>query len=881
MKVKVMLDKKQFSSKPVGSEIAGVQNRMVLSEIEVGDLADLLSTGSSFKPAALLGKSSDTWESQQVFALDFDHDTTIEKTLERCKTVGIMPTFGYTSFSHMTEKDGICEERFRLVFVSDTPISDIRIRNAVQFALLALFPQADQVAKDAARLFFGGLSLIMCDVNHTVNSYDIIQAMITSIRTEELAPNATKKIQNYCAISGLNMINGLPDVRKADIEEKGKNMLSSIINNIEVSKEFPETIFNFNIKTADAIKSTTNTKKKDIKYDIIKNKEKYETIQGFDFADLRQNCRLYREFVKGDRWCYHAEVFGMATNLQNVRGGEIRMLEALESDNYDNNRNHLINTVKTTGAYGYAPTSCDNFCPFKDECEHNKNMLQQVGHKRGELRQIEELVEKDLIEAEIDLLDAMTQAYEAEDNKVYVIKAATGIGKTTALKTLGEFRNTCIAYPNHKLGNDIVDRLEVKDSIHAQELVIKDTEVASEFRRLQSIGAFNLARKLLDGHMNELMTSTTIGTPERQVAGEEASRINSYFENLKQIRVTSQPIFCTHKRMLDLNNPSCKTFIIDEDIMLSSLINTISLDLTQIKVTEGFALSTSSTYVAGQLATLKEKIELAMEKPGQVQDMPAMIIKDKEIKELTEAFANRLKINVKDTLKIRKLVANSNGEVLGIFTNELPNEKCIILSATANERVYKEILSDREVVFIDLGLVKTQGQLILHPTAFSRSALNKDFDKAIAKVKKESADTNNVITFVKYENQFIKEGFNAIAHFGACQGLDAYKGQDLIVAGTPHIDERVYMLIAATIKNNIVVEETIEYSSVRRNGFEFFFNTYTSQTQTKTGQLLQEIQFYLIESELIQAIGRARILRTDATVHLYSNLPIAGCRVYK
>ena len=32
---------------------------------------------------------------------------------------------------------------------------------------------------------------------------------------------------------------------------------------------------------------------------------------------------------------------------------------------------------------------------------------------------------------------------------------------------------------------------------------------------------------------------------------------------------------------------------------------------------------------------------------------------------------------------------------------------------------------------------------------------------------------------------------------------------------------------------------------------------------------------YLIESELIQAVGRARLLRNDCTVTLLSNLPIS------
>ena len=46
--------------------------------------------------------------------LDFDHNTTIQKELQVCNTLNIVPVFGYTSFSHSEE-----EHRFRLAFVTD------------------------------------------------------------------------------------------------------------------------------------------------------------------------------------------------------------------------------------------------------------------------------------------------------------------------------------------------------------------------------------------------------------------------------------------------------------------------------------------------------------------------------------------------------------------------------------------------------------------------------------------------------------------------------------------------------------------------------------------------------------------------------------------
>ena len=55
--------------------------------------------------------------------------------------------------------------------------------------------------------------------------------------------------------------------------------------------------------------------------------------------------------------------------------------------------------------------------------------------------------------------------------------------------------------------------------------------------------------------------------------------------------------------------------------------------------------------------------------------------------------------------------------------------------------------------------------------------------------------------------------------------------------------------------------------SVRHNGFALRFMTYEDE-------VLHTIQFYMIETELEQAVGRARLLRCDCTVNLFSDFPL-------
>ena len=169
MLVKCMVDKKTFSKKPNGDESKGIQFRLTQTEIEIEELANLLSNGATFKPALLKGRKSIDWISKQIFALDFDKDTTIEKELNNCRDLNILPVFGYKTFSYTQYK-----EKFRLVFCSNIVITNVDIRNKFQKLLIELFPNSDSVTFDPTRLFFGGKELINCDYNNRININNIM-----------------------------------------------------------------------------------------------------------------------------------------------------------------------------------------------------------------------------------------------------------------------------------------------------------------------------------------------------------------------------------------------------------------------------------------------------------------------------------------------------------------------------------------------------------------------------------------------------------------------------------------------------------------------------------------------------------------------------------
>jgi hypothetical protein len=103
-------------------------------------------------------------------------------------------------------------------------------------------------------------------------------------------------------------------------------------------------------------------------------------------------------------------------------------------------------------------------------------------------------------------------------------------------------------------------------------------------------------------------------------------------------------------------------------------------------------------------------------------------------------------------------------------------------------------------------------------------------------------------------------------YFGNAAGYDIMRGKDLVVVGTPHKNNVEYILTAAILGINIDNLE-MKYQDVEYGDFRFKFNSFSDPD-------LRNIQFTLIQSDLIQAVGRARTLRTNARVEVFSNFPL-------
>jgi len=188
------------------------------------------------------------------------------------------------------------------------------------------------------------------------------------------------------------------------------------------------------------------------------------------------------------------------------------------------------------------------------------------------------------------------------------------------------------------------------------------------------------------------------------------------------------------------------------------------------------------------------------------------------------------------------------------------NVKYIMLSATADRDICEAYFGADNVKFYECKEAAITGRLNQYgDKAMGRSSMRKNSD-IIEKIKKWTG-FENTISFKEFHKFYMGD-----LHFGNCAGCDILKGENIDVIGTPHQPEWIYKLFAYSLGYD-VDDRLKPNTQVEHNGFRFYFMTYTDK-------LLRAIQFYIIESELEQAVGRARLLRFDCVVNLFSDFPL-------
>ncbi|MFZ5985863.1 MAG: hypothetical protein ACOYWZ_01900 [Bacillota bacterium] len=212
----------------------------------------------------------------------------------------------------------------------------------------------------------------------------------------------------------------------------------------------------------------------------------------------------------------------------------------------------------------------------------------------------------------------------------------------------------------------------------------------------------------------------------------------------------------------------------------------------------------------------------------------------------------------------------------------LPEKPSLVLSATANESIYKAVVNDAK--YIDMGNAHDGGRLIQYlDKSYSRSYVARmDMDNLVHNICDVLENQGKSIydyTLLTYSSESEKKFINALketglkideqTYFGNCSGYDHLKGKDIAILGTPNYPVDSYRMMALLIFGNTFdVMAEFETGKKEVNGFKKRYASFKDPT-------LQLIQKYAVETELLQVVGRARLLNNNQTqVLVLSGYPL-------
>lgn len=829
--VKVHLMDRKYAVKPQGKEFGFISKNITkgITEIDIDSLAKEVSTGRPFTPAIFNGsRKKENFAQEQIYALDFDNGLTVEEFLSRADKYQIPPAFVYATYSHSEEKP-----KFRAVFVHDCLVKDGQAASIIIGMLHQIFPEADKNCTDVSRIFLGGKGLFYKNVEAEINLEDLSVSMQEWMMDED-AKNYSRNVKRFGKKHGIRVKDGILMIHKAVKEEQTKEIQANqqiFINSGQDNS--PSYIIELGNKA-------------DIQKEQGENKRNLRVIRDKTYQDIADICPLFRDFYEKD--LPHHQKFFLATNLFHVKGGQKLFFDGL----VDHQERWKV-YWKCIKANSYAPEYCNKAdCPYEAECR-GKSLYNKLANRIKRIKKAESYLDMD--EAVGMLNGALKDALAQQVNGIYLIQAQTAIGKTTAYCNIARNWNgpkpLMIAVPTIDLQRQVENDLRscgvMPYLTPNKKEVLRDlglNELAEEVERLYEAGfedKVNLSiKKYKKEHQKELDIYTR-------------KQLEKLLQSHKKLNGRTC-VVTTHAMLLSLPMETLRRYeiIVDEDILMNLFKNMGSIPFQDLE-------------------SLLESVPLPFGMASRIQEILEM--KDGSV---GYTGLNGLGIDIRDFLykegiffhsPIPKFLESSTfyvdvqeEQVHYFYEREIPNIKLTIVSATINEKLYINYCRGRYVHYTEVPLVQYQGKLVQYTAhSMSRSCIdNFGYDKVRENILQITQNPDiNWITFRKFDA-------SGGIYFGKTEGFNHYKGQDLVVLGTPHNVPFLYILIGKHL--GYQAEDKMSVSIAEHNGYSFPIMTFQDLN-------MRNLQFYFLESELEQAIGRARLLRYPCKVYLFSNFP--------
>ncbi len=574
-----------------------------------------------------------------------------------------------------------------------------------------------------------------------------------------------------------------------------------------------------------------------------------------DFNIIKNKTRVFKEFITLENRFDYLVIFGLASNLHWLQGGLKLMKSCMQNYNklHKNNNQQIlyydrhfdvINQVKN---YKMFPQSLESFSPYQEDSKY-KNLISCLINPRGVVFVDDQMEKISLHEGE-QLFKENFQKALASNKSITIIKAGVGIGKSHMLKNIDKIS---IALPTHKLKDELYQEMNVKSFKIPELPIFGNKQINAHIKSLFLSG--------LRGEVMSLIHQLAVNDSQDQILAK------TYLEELDKAKNWKGTLLTTHERSIH-EAMNQNTIIYDEDC-IHSLVSQKSFNLTDFGLLllkyPDLALFFDECYQELQAAQ-KSMMHVT---PKYEVPIPLLIEKIKyepSTSNFIEFFSSNRFYKEEFTDKKGRI----HTKIHYCKFNTLPeNKKIIILSATINHAFYEKAFAE-QIEVIEIPEIENMGKVTQYTKySNSRQSLKKREQADLL----EKIGNRPVITFMSntqiLNQKYFKENGEFGIYFGNTRGYNDMKGKDMMVIGTPHINPIVYLFHAEFIGiETNKIDQIIEYQTIQYKGMQFKFQTFNDPE-------LRNIQLNMIEGELIQAVGRARTIRTNANVQVYSNFPL-------
>ena len=568
-------------------------------------------------------------------------------------------------------------------------------------------------------------------------------------------------------------------------------------------------------------------------------------IKKIDWTVLERNCRLWRETIAGDYWASYADIQHLALLAFSMKGGAKRLREAIRNNpQFYNNAKHSIDYyIKAISAFKKQEHEerCNNEnCPFYQECGHIGFITDKVRQCRTTYYKQKETPRVSLKSAE-EWLSNTFQEVAQSPAQIHFIKAPVGLGKTEAFKNLDSyfpFDTLSILQPTHALKGETAGRIgNSLYSLSVQPEVLIDEEISERDKRYYAAGLRPPAHATTTSNVYSPQAKTKLMTQSHYL--------------LHQERYATDIVICDE----DIFQRLIQTKTVLQDVLIEGLRQ----------------LSKDSVISKADYRKVEDWVdEHKVEVPTTIRSaFPPISVDIERLYAVASDDYKRLpQFNIFDFIGKEEFIFNA--DKIGVCRKDAfpAPKKFIMLSATLDAGVLRKFYPNLDFCLYECPLVEYRGNIVFDTAhTYSRQDLSKrDLAKLNIELRDAHADffkgdSPFLITYKSYAKKLGEAlGLETIDKMwiGATEGKDCLKGRKVIVMGSNRINDfdlAVMSLGMAIPPTNFERKRR----RLRRSGIEFDFYGFVDDN-------LETLYEWLIDTETIQDVGRARALRESTSV---------------